>query len=465
MSRGRDGSTQLPPAFALAIATLLVTELAGARAYDASTFGHLAFATAAGALFGIVAVGWLRVPHGLRVSNGAAARWLGALAPIAAIASIHVRGILGPGPLLGLGVVAAAGVAVMIAGVATNRTGVLLAGAVASGVALRAFDFKLVPIAPPQGDMLPLVVVAVANTLSGGDPYRVYHMPWDVPLTYMPLNWLAYAPLLLLGADPRWTNTLAEISVLGAVYFVGRKRRDKTLRNAAAALWAAWFVAHRIIKYDAGVAAEVQWAALTWVAALAVEKNCFTPAAFGAALATTPLALPLAPTLAVAWHRAWARPASRRPHRASWAPLLRAIAIAALVAALFIAPFFLWSPHDFVGGVFSWFNDIDRFPRAKWEENRAWIVHPGFAGLFWTMRAERWMKPIQVVLVAALGLTYARKTSAHGPRATLGAELAGVFLVFLLFNPMVWAYLWEPGVCLALVALASARLPDGAAAA
>ncbi len=70
------------------------------------------------------------------------------------------------------------------------------------------------------------------------------------------------------------------------------------------------------------------------------------------------------------------------------------------------------------------------------------------------------MKPLQATLVTALAVLYARKTAATGPRATLGGELVAVFLVFLLFNPMVWAYLWEPGVCLALVALASAR-PSG----
>jgi hypothetical protein len=67
------------------------------------------------------------------------------------------------------------------------------------------------------------------------------------------------------------------------------------------------------------------------------------------------------------------------------------------------------------------------------------------------------MKPLQIGLIAGLAILYARKTAAKGPRETLGSELGAVFLLFMLFNPMIWSYLWEPSVCLALVALASAR--------
>jgi hypothetical protein len=77
--------------------------------------------------------------------------------------------------------------------------------------------------------------------------------------------------------------------------------------------------------------------------------------------------------------------------------------------------------------------------------------------LFWTLHGERLLKPLQALVTAGLAVLYARKTAATGPRATLGGELVAVFLLFLLFNPMVWAYLWEPGVCLALVALACTR--------
>jgi hypothetical protein len=452
MSRAGD-TRPLPAELALAIMTALGVDLASARAYDGRTFGQLWFATATGVLLGVLALLWLRVPRGV-VLTAPWIRWIGILPIADATASIYVRGILGAGPLHVLGQIAALGVGVMVLGTVTGRTPILLAGAVASGIALRIFELKVVPIAPARGDMLPLVVLAVTNAARHTSPYHLYHFPWPVPLTYMPLGWLAYAPLLLAGVDPRWTNTLAEFAVLGAVYFAARKREDKTLRNAATALWAFWFVSHRMVKYDAGVAAQAQWAAITWLGALAVEKSRWTPTAFGVALATTPLVLPLAPTLAVAWDRAW-RPPSNRPLRARVLRLARAVLVASLVGGVLIVPWVIGSPRGFFDGVVLWFNDIDQFPRAKWAENRAWMVHPSLAGLFWTLHFERWLKPIQCVLIAGLAILYARRLAATGLREALGAELVAVLLVFILFNPMVWAYLWEPGVCLALVTLSS----------
>lgn len=441
----------------LAILTTLAIDFASARAYDRRLFGQPWFATAGGVLLGALAILWLRVPRGISVKSSWA-RWLGVLPVVTATTSAYVRGLLEPiGSTFAFGTIAAAGVGVMALAALAGWTPLLLAGALASGVALRAFEFSIVPINPGWGDMLPLVLLAVSSAASGESPYRVYHLPWSLPLTYMPLGWLAYAPLFLARVDPRWTSTLAEVAVLGAVYFCGRKRRDKTLRDAAATLWAAWFVATRIVKYDSGIAAQVQWAAIAWLAALAVEKNRWTPAAFGAAFGTTPLVLPLAPTLAVAWHRAWSRPRSPHPRRARALPVARAIMFAALVGAELIVPWVIWSPYAFFDGVVLWFNDIDRFPSAKWAETREWTLHPGLAGLFWTLHLERWMKPLQIGLIAGLAILYARKTAAKGPRETLGSELGAVFLLFMLFNPMIWSYLWEPSVCLALVALASAR--------
>jgi hypothetical protein len=447
---------RLPAVLPLAIATALGVDLASARAYDAR-FGNLAFSTAAGLLLGGLAVLWLRVPRGVSLP-ASAARWLGVLPALAAMVSIHIRGILAPtGPLFALGALAVAGVAVMLVGTAMERTPLVVVGGIVAGIALRAFEVRVVPLTPAVGDMLPLVVLAAVNLAAGESPYRVYQMPWSLPLTYMPLSWLAYAPLVLARVDPRWTSALAELAILGALYFAARKRQDRTLRDVAVVLWTMWFVSNRIVRDDAQVAAQVQWAALTWLAALAVEKSRWTPAAFGAALATTPLALPFAPTLAVAWHRAWSRPTSRRPRRAAWWRVVFGTAIAAAVAAVLIAPWFLWSPREFVDGVFLWFNDLERFPRTKWLEDRAWVLNPGLTGLFWTLGLERLMKPLQAILVAGLAFRYARKTAAIGPRPALAAELVAVFLVFMLCNPIVWGYLWEPGVCLGLVALASAR--------
>lgn len=81
-----------------------------------------------------------------------------------------------------------------------------IAAAVLAGLGLRAFDFIAVPIDARRADMIPLVGVAVARFLEGHDPYVLYGMPWPLPLTYMPLTWLAYVPAVLTGIDLRGLN-------------------------------------------------------------------------------------------------------------------------------------------------------------------------------------------------------------------------------------------------------------------
>jgi hypothetical protein len=448
---------RLPATLTVTLVTLVGVDLANYRAYTHAPRFYLA--TAAGLLLGAIAVLWLRLP---RVPSMPAfvGRWLGVIPTVMGAASIYVRGVLGPGPLHGLGLVAAAGVIAMAAATFARRPVLVVAGAIVCGLALRGFEFAVVPIRPVLGDMLPLVVLAVQRTLQGATPYGVYHFPWTVPLTYLPGTWLPYAPLLLAEIDPRWMNAAAELAVLGAVLFAGRHQRDKAPGSAAAVLWAAWFVAHRILRDDAATAAPVQWAALAWVAALAVEGNRFTPAVTGVAMATTLLVEPLLPFLAIAWHRRQSRSSERLSRSTSLAPLLRAIAIACAVAAILIAPWALTAPRAFFDGVVLWFNDLDRFPRTKWLENRAWAAHPGLAGAFWTLGLERWLKPIQVAFVVGLAVVFARRMETPGPRVLLGPQLVGALLAFLLFNPVIWGYLWEAAVALSLVALASCRASD-----
>jgi len=112
----------------------------------------------------------------------------------------------------------------------------LLGGAIVSGLALRAFEFKLTPIAPPQGDMLPLVVLAVTNTLNGQPPYRMYTCPGTSrSRTCALLAGVRAAPPCRLRSAldehaGRYSRARCDL-------LCGRRYDDKTLRNAAACLW------------------------------------------------------------------------------------------------------------------------------------------------------------------------------------------------------------------------------------
>ena len=64
-----------------------------------------------------------------------------------------------------------------------------------------------------MGDMLPLVNASTARLLNGHSPYYVYQMPYDLPLTYWPLNLLPYVPFRTWGLDLRLANLLFGFAV------------------------------------------------------------------------------------------------------------------------------------------------------------------------------------------------------------------------------------------------------------
>src|SRR6185436_13958570 len=95
---------------------------------------------------------------------------------------------------------------------------------------------------------------------------------------------------------------------------------------------------------------------------------------WGLALAASPFAAPFFPLgLLATWRERGSRSA------------LVLAGQAAAVAALVIVPFALWKPHALIEGAYSWFGDVDAFPRLKWDGNRTWREYPGLAGLFWTL--------------------------------------------------------------------------------
>ena len=79
--------------------------------------------------------------------------------------------------------------------------------------------------------MLVVIQLAIRRLLQGGNPYTIYHVPWDVPLPYGPVMW---APLIvpsLLHADVRFVTLAGVLFVpiacgdLGGR--VGRARRTR----------------------------------------------------------------------------------------------------------------------------------------------------------------------------------------------------------------------------------------------
>jgi len=310
------------------------------------------------------------------------------------------------------------------------------------GTALRLIHMRHIAIEPANGDMLPLVQGAIQNLLAGLSPYRIYEMPWQVPLTYLPLTWLAYVPAYISGIDIRWINVVAELAILAALIWLAA-RRGNVRDSPALVLWSWMYLQPSVIHWDTGNTAPITWAllAVTFACVLGNSPRAGA-AALGLTAAGTPLAAVFGPFVALHWLR------QRGVQR-----LLPLLGGAAVVAAAVVAPFVIWSPEQFAFGVYGWFNDIGGWPRTKWLETDppVWSIITGFSGEFWARGAEHWLKPIQAAIVLAVAVLYWRRGATADRLCT---HAAAAYLGFMLFNPVLWPYLYNPALIVGLVGIA-----------
>ena len=253
-------------------ATAFVLDIAGAQ--------HVyTLPTVIAALLTGLALLWLMPasdaePHG----SGASQRLL-ALLPIAAFATAMIDVATFVPPIEEAGGWTAerlwllAGGIVVLLLAAQLKVGWVALTAFVLGTSIRVIPMEHIAIIPENGDMLPLVGGALDNFLAGRSPYRMYQMPWDVPLTYLPVTWLAYLPTYLLGVDLRWTNVVAELVVLGAVAWLAAERSawPTTWRHEPSlALWAWLYLLPSVVHWDMGNTAPITWALLAVTLALVV---------------------------------------------------------------------------------------------------------------------------------------------------------------------------------------------------
>lgn len=434
----------------LVLATLVLVE----AAEESSNFfaGHsYVRATVLGVLLLAMGGYWLRQARARMIGRPAtsgspraerAASVVLAILPAASIAlAVHNRG---PGVFLVPAwitfAIVAGGIGACLAVLPRMPVTVPVGCAVLAGIGLRAFDFIAVPIDARRADMIPLVGAAVARLMSGHDPYVLYGMPWPLPLTYLPLTWLAYVPAVLAGIDLRWTSAVCELGLFALLWRrAGRSGRPFLL------LYAAWFASTVMPFTDAITAMPVQSCALAAAAALVATRSKAGPAALGAAAATTPLTGALLPLVAIAWWR-----------EGGWRLAAKRMAIAALVFAVLVVPWIVGNPRGFWVGPVRWFNNIDGFPRRTWNQSHAWAWVPGLTGVFWTAGLERLLRPVQIALVGGVALAVAR--ASRGGRSIdavgwLQAALA-TMVAFVAVNVIVWPYHYEPAAVLALAAMA-----------
>ncbi len=345
----------------------------------------------------------------------------------------------------------------MLLALAFFKVGWVAIGSLFVGTWIRTIHMEYIPIKPENGDMLPLVNGAIENLLAGRSPYQMYQMPWEVPLTYLPVTWLAYVPTYLLNVDLRWTNISAELMIAAALVWLSAQRNSwsATWRyEPGLALWAWIYLQPSVIHWDMGNTAPITWALLAWLLAFVVAGRPRASAILlGLTAAGSPLVAVFGPFIGLWWLRKY-----------GFGQALRLAFLSGVVAGLVVLPFLLWSPQEFITGTYRWFNNIDGWPRQKWTETdpNVWSIITGYSGEFWARDTEHLLKPIQMLIVGVIALLFWLR----------GAQVeevcnyaAAAYLGFMLFNPVLWPYLYNPVLIAGLVAVAGLSLPQSAHAA
>jgi hypothetical protein len=285
------------------------------------------------------------------------------------------------------------------------------------------------PLDGERSDMLPLVVSANRVFLGGANPYLTWHVAGAhrLPLTYLPALWLTYAPAIVANLDPRWVVIPAIWGLFALHYATLRRQLDTPWRVFL--IWMALnpfvFLRHDIQNFPG-------W--FFWAAALffVVKQKWDIASLFWAILLLSQeIAWPLVPAYLV----------FLLVNHGKSTTLRACLVIGSLVALtllLFAAP----DPRAFVSSVIGFRHRITpQLPAANWSKVAAWTTGFSLIPALHLLRLSGHVEAIQLagVLLTLVALVRQRP----GLQASLQL-MSYALLWFLLFNALIWGYMYGP---------------------
>ena len=224
----------------------------------------------------------------------------------------------------------------------------LAAGAVAALVCCSWTASRLLPVifSGPidayRGDMLVLVESGVKEFLAGRTPYRIYHLPWDAPLSYGPVLWLPYAIPVIGRFDLRVLPLAAYLAVVAACLLTSALTlsRHRIVAPVSIAVLAVALAAQpQIAAFYPTAHTPVYWPLLiVFCVALHAERWVAAAALLGLLIAARTTMVSVAPVfLLAAYHR-----------RRLTAPLVVALLLTAVGP---FVPFFVREPRAVLYGM------------------------------------------------------------------------------------------------------------------
>ena len=307
------------------------------------------------------------------------------------------------------------------------------------GILCRLHSLWLHPLGSIS-DMLPLIQQSLSVFLDSMDsPYKTPLLitgvagldPYFLNLTYLPLKWLAYLPTFLMDVDLRYTNIAMDL----LIFFLILKSVTKLNSNSTSSLWlvaclfSAYFLNDYVIqRLDAEIyiysflLALLAYSFIFWS-----EK--ITYIILGLMLATNQLTLLLIPFVVTydLYHR-------------GLRSTLKGFVLTALVCSTVVVPFMLVSLEGMLNGIVYHWSRLENFP-ASWAAIS--ISNINFSVLLFELELQYSLKFIQLLLSSGLFTVFIFKRYYKSLYLTLLYMFFCTFL-FLLFNIVVWTYLFEP---------------------
>jgi hypothetical protein len=263
---------------------------------------------------------------------------------------------------------------------------------------------------------------------------------------------LAYLPAVVAGLDLRLVNALAELVILGALA-LGQHSRAQDAMPVGVLIAMLIYLSPAMIIFDMYTEHPIFWMLIVvLLTLLSAGRNRAAALTWGMALASSPFTLAISPFVALHLARA-------TPPRQWW----RLAVLTGAPLLVLLAPFVIGDWQSFFYGTFIWLNDLDIVGRS------AWVVHGhqqlfviGFAGWFWHAGWERFLKPVQAILLLAVFAHYWRHS--HRVCQLLCSSLWACTL-FICFNIVIWPRYYAPVLCLAALSVICRLSPRCAAAA
>ena len=325
----------------------------------------------------------------------------------------------------------------------------ILGALVALALLVRLRVLHREPVDPGVADMLPLLQQAMARVLAGADPYVWYHLPYPVPMTYLPALWLPMVPAFWLGADVRLVQVLATCgagAVIGSAAWGGAPRLGAS-PSVRLVLAGALLLSPATVAFAAMGHTGTYWFYLAvLLAALAGGRWFVAGVAAGLCVLARQTMWAALPVVLIHVARA----TSRRD--------LGRFLLGGLIPVVALGPLIARDPVFVLWGSLRWYST---FGPIAYAVRRWWVVgNPGFASVLYPLGVPGLLSPIGIACLA-LVLVYAWRGVTDVGTAMRSIALA--LLAVTLAAPTPWRYEFVPIVQVVIGAALVSAAPSGPA--